>query len=202
MERRGAAEVIAVDLLDPERFDWPANSPLSAREDIGRRKGRGEGFEVARRALDSAVTRIERSVYDVGPDMGSFDFVYFGSLLLHLRDPVGALTRIREICSGQLLLVDAVHLTLSALRPRRPLATLDARARPWWWKPNIAGLLRMVEGAGFAPVARRQVIYMPPGEGQPPVPLRPRVLKSVAGREALLARRKGDPHVAVLAERV
>jgi tRNA (mo5U34)-methyltransferase len=199
MERRGAKEVIAIDLLDPQRFDWPANSTPDAKEAIGQRKDRGEGFEIARGALDSSVTRIERSVYELGGDVGTFDFVYLGSLLLHLRDPVGALMRVRHVRRGEMLVVDAVRLMLSRLRPRRPVATLDGRGRPWWWKPNIAGLVRMVEAAGFEPVGTPRVIWMPLGDAQSPVPIRLATLRTGPGHEALLARRKGDPHAAVLA---
>ncbi len=95
MERRGAAEVIAIDILDPRRWDWPANSADEVVAALGERKRGGAGFELAREALGSAVERRELSVYDLDPDeIGSFDFVYVGSLLLHLRDPVRALAAV------------------------------------------------------------------------------------------------------------
>src|SRR3954469_7708737 len=112
MERRGADEVVAVDLLDPRRWDWPAGASEAAVAAIGERK-RGDGFTLARAALGSAVERLERSVYDLDPgELGAFDFVYVGSLLLHLRDPVRALERVRGICRGTLLLVDAIDPVL------------------------------------------------------------------------------------------
>jgi tRNA (mo5U34)-methyltransferase len=55
MERRGAAEVLAVDVLDPRRWDWPVNSPPEALAALASRKGRGEGFEIARQALGRSV---------------------------------------------------------------------------------------------------------------------------------------------------
>jgi len=57
MERRGAAEVVAIDVLDPRGWDWPVNSSAEAVDAIGRRKGHGKGFELARAALGSAVER-------------------------------------------------------------------------------------------------------------------------------------------------
>src|SRR4051812_7791282 len=84
LERRGASDVLAIDILDPFAWDWPANSPSAVIEALERRKEGGLGFEIAREALGSSVRREERSVYDLDPDaVGTFDFVYLGSLLMH-----------------------------------------------------------------------------------------------------------------------
>jgi tRNA (mo5U34)-methyltransferase len=200
LERRGADEVVAIDVIDPLGWDWPAGSADETIRAIGRRKGRGEGFTVAAQAFGSKVRRLERSVYQLDPsEDGLFDFVYLGSLLLHLRDPVGALMRVRSVCTGQLLVVDAVDLGLSLSHPRRPMATLDAVGQPWWWKPNLAGLARMVEASGFRVVGRPTRFLMPAGPAQPPVKSSARIIRHRSGREALMRRRFGDPHAYVLA---
>jgi tRNA (mo5U34)-methyltransferase len=200
MERRGAREVVAVDLLDPRRFDWPVNSPEATIEEIGKRKGQGEGFEIARRALGSEVQRVEMSVYDLDREqLGGFDFVYLGSLLLHLRDPIRALERVRDVCDGTLLLVDSINLPLSLAFPRRPLASLDGLGRPWWWNPNLAGLARMVVAAGFRVLQPPRRVYIRPGAGQPLPAPHARLLLRRQGREALLLSVRGSPHAAVLA---
>ncbi len=67
MERRGAAEVVAVDLLDPAAHDWPAGSKEAAVAGLWKRKARGQGFGVAHAALGSSVRWVERSVYDLDP---------------------------------------------------------------------------------------------------------------------------------------
>src|SRR5207244_1994191 len=36
MERRGAAEVVAIDVLDPLRWDWPLGSPPNVIAEVGR----------------------------------------------------------------------------------------------------------------------------------------------------------------------
>jgi tRNA (mo5U34)-methyltransferase len=199
LERRGAAEVVAIDVLDPAGWDWPAGSAPDVVAQIGERKARGAGFELARAALGSSVRRVERSVYELDPAVdGSFDFVYLGSLLLHLRDPVGALARVRAVCAGELLVVDAIDLALTLRHPRAAVATLDGRGRPWWWKPNLAALQRMLEAAGFEPVSAPVRLAMPAGSGTPRPRLRPGLMSSAAGREALLRSRYGDPHAALL----
>jgi tRNA (mo5U34)-methyltransferase len=199
MERRGAAEVVAIDVLDPAQWDWPVGSDDAVLAAVGERKAAGAGFGLAHRALGSAVVRHELSVYDLDDSLGSFDFVYVGSLLLHLRDPVRALERVASVCRGQALMVDAVDLVLSRLFRRQPLAGLDGRGRPWWWKPNAAGLGRMVEAAGFEIMSGPEPFFMPHGPGQ--VVGRPawRVLRSRDGIEAHIQHRWGDPHAAILA---
>jgi tRNA (mo5U34)-methyltransferase len=203
MERRGAESVVATDLVDPHEWDWPASAPRSAVEAIGARKRGGAGFELARQALGSSVERRVVSAYDLDPaDLGTFDFVYLGSLLIHLRDPVGALMGIRSVCSGEMLLVDNYQPLLSLLAPRRPLARLDGLGRPWWWQGNVACVLRMLEAAGFASIGSPRRLRMPAGRGQPGPPLRPRTLLDREQRRNLRNARRGDPHVAVLARPV
>jgi tRNA (mo5U34)-methyltransferase len=201
LERRGAREVVAVDILDPTRWDWPAGSEAAAREAIGARKARGAGFELARRALGSKVEHRELSIYDLDPEeIGDFDLVYVGSLLLHLRDPVGALERVRSVCRGQLVLCDAIDDGFARLL-RRPVARLDAVGRPWWWKPNLRALVRMVEAAGFALADPPRRVRMPAGAGHPRARgLSPRQLVSRAGREIALTSSLGDPHAVIVAK--
>jgi tRNA (mo5U34)-methyltransferase len=200
MERRGADEVVATDLVDPLHWDWPPNAPESAISGLAARKRGGEGFELARRAFGSRVERRVLSVYDLDPaDIGRFDFVYLGSLLIHLRDPVGALERIRAVCRGQMLVVDNHDALLSRLAPRLPLARLDASGRPWWWQGNIACVVRMIRAAGFDLVSEPLRVRIPAGRGQPGPPLRPRTLLDPEQRRNLRNARRGDPHVVVLA---
>ena len=200
LERRGAAEVVALDILDPAGWDWPAGSDPATVQTIGARKAGGRGFELAHAALGSRVRRVEGSVYDLDPARdGRFDFVYLGSLLLHLRDPIGALRRIREVTAGEVLVVDAYDPVLTRLAPRRALARLDAVGRPWWWKPNLAALRRMLAAAGLEEVAPPRRVDFPPGPGAPRPRPSPRHLLTPAGREALRFSRRGAPHAALLA---
>jgi tRNA (mo5U34)-methyltransferase len=200
LERRGAAEVVAVDLLDARAWDWPANSPPAVVDTLAQRKRGGEGFHTARRALRSRVELLERSVYDLDPaDIGRFDFVYVGSLLLHLRDPVRAVERILGVCSGRALFVEVFDPLLTLWFRRRPVATLDADGRPWWWQSNLACVVRIVEAAGFALLERPRRLRMPPGAGHEG--RRPRVgdLRDRRRRRDVFNGLLGDPHVALLA---
>ncbi len=204
MERRGAAEVVAVDVLDPRRWDWPRGSEQATLEALDQRKHGGDGFLVVAAELDSKVDRLERSVYDLDPDdVGTFDVVYLGSILLHLRDPIRALERVHDVCrpGAQVLVVDAVDLDLSLLQRGRPAATLEGVGRPWWWKPNPAGLARMVQSAGFEVTWGPRRMFMPAGPGQslqrPPL----RRLLTAAGRDEAVQAWRGDPHACLVARR-
>jgi tRNA (mo5U34)-methyltransferase len=200
MERRGASEVVAVDVLDSRKWDWPARHDDATTQAMARRKREGDGFEIAKAAVGSSVERRIVSVYDLDPgDLGQFDFVYLGSLLLHLRDPVRALEAVRSVCRGQLLVLDAIDLALTVKQPRRPVAYLDGVGRPWWWRPNLAGLRQMVAVAGFRIERSTRPILVPPGPGHPRPRISWRLLFTYAGREMGIASRWGNPHAAVLA---
>ncbi len=200
MERRGAQEVIGIDILDPLAWDWPAGSENEVIAALERRKEGGLGFQIASTALASRVEHRECSVYDLDPAAhGKFDFVYIGSLLMHLRDPVRALERVRSVCAGTLLLLDNVDLFLSALFRGRPVADLEGIGRPWWWKPNMTALGRMVSSAGFEVVRGPRLVFIPPGPELTADRIHPRSLFSRSGRDAALRRIKGDPHAWVLA---
>jgi tRNA (mo5U34)-methyltransferase len=198
MERRGASEVVAIDLLDLAEADWPPNAVPETVEAISRRKDAGRGFEIAKECIGSSVTRHELNVYDLDPDaLGTFDFVFLGDLLLHLRDPVKALDRVRGVCAGELLMVEGIDLLLTLLFRRRPMATLDLLGRPWWWICNAAGIVRLAEAARFRPVQEPKRVFIPAGAGQPLPALRPAMLRSRAGREGALRRLRGDAHLAL-----
>jgi tRNA (mo5U34)-methyltransferase len=201
MERRGADEVVAIDVLDPRDWDWPAGSETTVADQLARRKEGARGFSVASEAVGSSVSYEESSVYDLDPaEHGEFDFVYLGSLLMHLRDPVRALERVRAVCRGRLLVVDNINLFLTAVLRRSPAAYLDGRGRPWWWKVNLAGLVRMVEVAGFRLAQPPRRVYIPAGAGHPVVPWSRSLLTSQEARGFMLTRLKGDPHAAILAD--
>jgi tRNA (mo5U34)-methyltransferase len=202
MAGRGAAEVVAIDILDPLDWDWPLGSSDELIADLEERKRGGDGFRFVGRALNSPIERRELSIYDLDPEaVGSFDCVYLGSLLLHLRDPIRALERVRSVLrpTGRLLSVDAIDMELTVRHPRRPIAELDGLGRPWWWKPNLAALARMIEVGGFDIIEKSPPIYLKPGRGQPLPGWKPSLLRTAAGRDLLLTKWRGAAHAAILA---
>ena len=207
MERRGAASVTAIDIEDPLRWDWPPQARFGATNEarlayLRTFKSGGAAFALAREALGSSVERIDCSVYELDPELhGTFDVIFLGSLLLHLRDPVGALDRVRGVCGGEAILAEAIELLPSLVRPRTPTARLDGLDQSWWWQPNAAGFRRMVASAGFQILEQTGIYFLPTGTAHPRPPLHTawRELGSAAGRERIVTRVKGIPHTAVRA---
>ncbi len=145
MERRGAAEVVAVDMDDPEQLDWPLH--LRARITKTMDETKGDRFDLVRRALGSSVRRELRSVYELDTDLGQFDLVFCGDLLVHLKDPMTAVERIRRVCRGSAIVCNPVKEHF--FYRRRPLAQFDGIDEFEWWLPNLAAFKRMMTAAGF-----------------------------------------------------
>jgi len=157
MERRGAASVTAIDLEDPQELDWPA--ALRAGHDKSMDESKADRFALAKRALGSNVQRVLMSAYELSPDLGTFDFVFCGDLLLHLKDPITPVERIRSVCTGSAVIVNVI--TRFRLRDSRPLAELDGIDTFSWWTTNLAGLVRIVRAAGFARVQPSETFELP-----------------------------------------
>jgi len=145
MERRGA-EVWAIDLDEERDLDWPPRRrPQTWPEQV-----RGEGFALAREVFGSKVRRVVRSVYDASPEeLGTFDLVFCGAVIIHLRDQLLALERIAALCSGTFISAEEYDPWLS----RIPLALSRYRAdrdqAVVYWTPNIRCWRRMLWTAGF-----------------------------------------------------
>jgi tRNA (mo5U34)-methyltransferase len=155
MERRGAVEVVAVDLDDHEESDWPPlNRERLAQQARDEGAVPGERFRLAHAALGSQVERIPSSIYALEPDLlgGAFDHVVIGDLLLHLRDPVLGLERVRSVLkpSGTLISVEPIVMSLTLIAPRRPVFSLRAGHTDFdWWVPNLRGHDDLLRLAGF-----------------------------------------------------
>jgi tRNA (mo5U34)-methyltransferase len=168
MERRGA-EVVAIDLAKLECADWPPVNRKALERD-SREWGLelGRGFSIAKAALGSSVLRVPCDVRELTAEKvgGSKDLAFLGALLLHLRDPVRALEAVRGalVPGGRLIMLEAISLTETLLRPRTPLARFDSAQNAFnWWLPNVRTLHHYLWASGF--VAQRRIGWpmRPPG---------------------------------------
>jgi tRNA (mo5U34)-methyltransferase len=157
MERRGAASVTALDLEDPEQLDWPAS--LRPGHDKSMDETKAERFELARTALGSKVERVLLSAYDLSPELGTFDFVFCGDLLLHLKDPITPVENIRSVCTGSAVIVNVIKKF--RFNEKHAMADLDGIDTFTWWTTNLAGLERIVRAAGFARTERHPTFELP-----------------------------------------
>jgi tRNA (mo5U34)-methyltransferase len=161
MERRGAASVTALDLENPADLDWPAS--LRADHDKELDETKAERFALAKRALGSNVERVLMSAYDLSPELGTFDFVFCGDLLLHVKDPITPIENIRSVCTGSAVIVNVIKRF--RFYEKRAMAELDGIDNFEWWVTNMAGLVRIVKAAGFARVEATDPFELPFREG-------------------------------------
>lgn len=148
-ERRGAERVVAFDVHPPDQY----------------------GFSLAKKLLDSNVEYVQGSVYELPPEMGTFDIVLFLGVFYHLRYPLLALDRISEI-TDQYLLLESHFLDNSLVlsdRSKVPLAEIDPRLADIplfrfyredemnagdysnWFSPNRRAIEDSLWSAGFIP---------------------------------------------------
>lgn len=154
LERRGASEVVAVDVEDHLLWDWP---PDYRSADLARDPGfsgppKGAGFRLAAELMESKVDWRPISIYELDPaELGTFDVVVCGSLMLHLRDPLRALEAVRSVTSGVLLSSEQIELWMTVAARQRPLLTLNGSGGECqWFNFNAAGHDRLLYAAGFA----------------------------------------------------
>lgn len=146
MEKRGAAEVVSLDLDWEQDLDWPPRRRPKSFPDTPR----GAGFRIAHEALGSKVERVNLSIYNATPEeIGTFDFVFCGSVLIHLRDQLLALERIAGLCTGTFIsaeeydrLASLVPFPVSRYHADRDKAVV-------FWLPAIRTWKRMLWTAGF-----------------------------------------------------
>jgi len=149
-ERRGA-EVTALDIDTTADVDLPA--PVHRRAaDQGLDDPITDGFALAKRALKSGVEHVTGTIYDLDPArLGQFDLVHAGDVLLHLRDPLGALEQIRRVTKGEALLSDVFEPSLRLPSNGEGLPALYfGGGNAAWWRPALSTLVQMVADADFS----------------------------------------------------
>lgn len=155
MERRGA-EVVALDVDSLGDLDWP---PRLREKGLRGEQANAEmlsagSFELAHQALGSSVRREITSIYDATPEqLGTFDLVFCGSVLVHLRDPALALERMASLCHGSLVLAEGYSRRLEWMP--LPVAEFVGEGE-WltWWLPTSRAWATMARVAGFEDVRR------------------------------------------------
>ena len=100
MERRGAADVVGIDVDDSSALEHP---PLRREANVAAARASGvvpgDGFRLAARVAGRSARRVSCNVYDLDVETvgGPVDVVVVGAILQHLRDPVRALERVRAV---------------------------------------------------------------------------------------------------------
>jgi tRNA (mo5U34)-methyltransferase len=128
-ERRGASEIVSFSLENPET----------------------SGFNRLKSLLGSKVRYVTGSVYNLQDyDLGTFDIVLFLGVLYHLRYPLLAVDRLRNVCAGEVfiethIIDDFPEYPLWRFYPGAELANDPSN----WFGPNIAAVVTAFQTAGF-----------------------------------------------------
>ena len=168
MERRGASEVIGIDVDSPADHDLPL--PLKKRAIEEQRRGDvdlrdawteemsaarlqwpGEGFRVAAGILGSRARRRALDVYDLAPEsFGMFDLVLISQLLLRMRDPQTVIENMLRVTApgGCAIVAEPYDPELEALK--KPASEFIGTTRMGiWWAHSIKSMRLMMQTAGF-----------------------------------------------------
>lgn len=107
-------------------------------------------FVIAKRLLAARVERIEMDLYDMSEEnIGLFDIVFCGDTLLHLSDPVRAITRMRGVCKERTIISTPIHPMFGG--KIMPLAHFKGADKCGaFWFPTEKCLRNMMIAGGFA----------------------------------------------------
>jgi tRNA (mo5U34)-methyltransferase len=192
MERRGASEILAIDVAYSE-MDIPYHLQVNRSTSVQQRPP-DETFNLLAGLLGSKARFKPLNIYDLNPaEVGQFDVIFVGYMLHQLRDPLRALEIVRSVCRGCVIVLDEV-MFFHSIFSREPLARFGARRNfSEWFYFNQAGLQRVVEFAGFRVTATSPFLYYRRGPGVKLTDLSlGTILKYTLGRAACSVAVKGE----------
>ena len=167
-ERRGAAEMIGIDVDSPADYDLPRPLKLKAIEERERDRAAhrqawsdnmahvgmqwpGEGFRTAAEIRGSKARREVCDVYDLAPErFGMFDVVLISQLLLRMCDPQTVVENMLSVTApgGCAIIAEPYDSELEMLS--KPASEfIGVTAMGIWWAHSIKSMKRMMEVAGF-----------------------------------------------------
>jgi tRNA (mo5U34)-methyltransferase len=170
MERRGAARVVAIDIAKCEDFDLlPQIKPRLLLADEGPHRFK---FQIAHAMRRSRVEFKLCNVYDLSPEtVGMFDVVFCGSMLLHLQNPLKALSNIRSVTREMAIIETLVNEELEEKYPGKPWLSFGIRhvevflgENCVYWGFTTKALEDMLAYAGFAETQPQKLFRLPPPE--------------------------------------
>lgn len=166
-ERRGASEVVGIDVDSPVEHDIPrlVKQKLIERAERGDLHAaynehladvgmqiQGDGWRLAAELLGSKARRESLNVYDLSPErLGMFDVVFISQLLLRLRDPQTVIENMFSVCRGIAIIGEPYDAELESL-PRAASAFFGTEVAGVWWSHSIKSMRKMMTIAGFDPV--------------------------------------------------
>jgi len=170
MEKQGAY-VTPYDLSPAHSWDIMATYEQDAAEVERSMRSVTEklnnGWWYCRNRVNSELELSFGSIYDIPKEMGDFDIVTFGSVLLHTRDPVGALQSAADRAREAVIITDRLPVNLDVSRPlmefmpKKEEAT-DFGGWTWWWiSPKVFENLLILRGFRSFELTTSKHLFVP-----------------------------------------
>lgn len=161
MEQAGA-DVVAFDIARHRSWDVVPFHGVDTEALIARQREEmsrvNNAYWLAHHALGSKARVVYGSVYDVPRELGPVDIVTFTSILLHLRDPFGALQSALPLSTEKVIIAERMPryswMTSTFARGTRPLLQFTPNHKKtgaWgtWWRFTPEALVEMIAVLGF-----------------------------------------------------
>ncbi len=154
MERMGAEVVsfeagldVPIDTLPVKGQDQPDERMRVMQETIDRNH---DGWWYLHRALGSSARFVQGNIYDMPADLGTFDITVVGAILLHLREPWGALSQAARRTSEAMIVTEPLQDDLDP--PETNIMRFSPSAEHHltnWWSIYPGAVVSMLARLGF-----------------------------------------------------
>ena len=161
-ERRGAEEIVGIELPSWGAHDWTPRyrREFEAKEQNEKknidREVMHDGFTVVGQALGSTrVKRIYKPIYEISSaELGTFDIVFSGAMLMHVRDPILGIQRMRDCCSPDGRLIVSISTTMPDVE--EPIAKFVGEWNQCnWWQMSPRALDEILKCCDFDQIENR-----------------------------------------------
>lgn len=154
MERQGAEVVsfepgfdVSIDLLPINGEELIEQKTWNMRNNVN---GVHNSWWYMHGAYGSSAKLVHGDLYALPGDLGSFDIAVFGAILLHLRDPWGAISEVASRTKERIVVTDLIQDRDAPLESNimrfSPLALKDVSN---WWSIYPGAIVAMFERLGF-----------------------------------------------------
>ncbi len=154
MERQGADVVsfepgfdVSIDLLPIDGNELIEQKTWNMKNNVN---GVHNSWWYMHRLYGSQAKLVHGDLYSLPGDLGSFDTAVFGAILLHLRDPWGAISEVASVTRERIVVTDLIQDREAPLESNimrfSPLALGDVSN---WWSIYPGAVVSMLERLGF-----------------------------------------------------
>ena len=154
MERMGAEVVsfeagfdVSIDTLPVKGEDLYQARLQTMQETIDRNH---DAWWYLHRTLGSSATFVQGNIYDMPADLGTFDVTVVGAILLHLREPWGALSQAAQRTTEAMIVTEPLQDDLDP--PETNIMRFSPSAEHHltnWWSIYPGAVVSMLARLGF-----------------------------------------------------